>query len=217
LQGVAISNSSSASLGSGANKVLSAKSLSIDSSAKLDISDNKVIVDYSGSSPMGSPSTAGSIAGLIASAYTSGTWGGNGLTTTLGTTQTYALGYAEASSLFSSFPATFAGESVDNTSVLVRYTRYGDANLDGTVNQTDFNRLASNYGYSGRLWYDGDFNYDGSVGIADYNLLAYNFGLSAGPEGPSAADWEALAAAVPEPSSAFLIITLPAILRRRRR
>ena len=61
-------------------------------------------------------------------------------------TRVSALGYGEASAIFSNFPAVFVGQSVDDTSVTVRYTRYGDATLDGLVNLTDFNRLASNFG-----------------------------------------------------------------------
>jgi hypothetical protein len=90
--------------------------------------------------------------------------------------------------------------------VLVRFTRYGDANLDGTVTTNpDFNRLAANFGLSGKLWTDGDFNYDGSVGQTDFNLLAANFGLSAGPDGPTPQDWATLAAAIPEPSLMVLV------------
>jgi len=37
-------------------------------------------------------------------------------------------------------------------------TRVGDANLDGTVNLQDFNRVASNFGSSSGLWSCGDFN-----------------------------------------------------------
>ena len=46
--------------------------------------------------------------------------------------------------------------SVDSTTVLVKYTDYGDANLSGTVNALDFNRLASNYNTSGKYWADGE-------------------------------------------------------------
>jgi hypothetical protein len=35
---------------------------------------------------------------------------------------------------------------VDGSAVLARLTRYGDANLDGSVNLSDFNALASNFG-----------------------------------------------------------------------
>ena len=76
------------------------------------------------------------------------------------------------------FPATFMGHTVDDTSILVRYTRYGDANLDGSVNLSDFNRLAGEFAVTGAYWTQGEFNYDQSVTLADFNLLAGNFGQS---------------------------------------
>jgi glucose/arabinose dehydrogenase len=54
----------------------------------------------------------------------------------------------------------------------------GDANHDGTVNLTDFNVLASNFGQSNRNYSQGDFNYDGLVNLSDFNVLASRFGQS---------------------------------------
>ena len=88
------------------------------------------------------------------------------------------LGYAEASSVFTDFPATFAGESVDNTSVLVRFTYGGDANLDRHVDTVDFNVLAANFSQSAKTFSQGDFSYDGKVDTIDFNLLASNFSTS---------------------------------------
>ena len=39
--------------------------------------------------------------------------------------------------------SSFFGQTVDSTSVLVRYTPDGDANLDGTINTQDFTALAT--------------------------------------------------------------------------
>jgi len=55
------------------------------------------------------------------------------------------------------------------------YTLLGDANLDGKVNGTDFNLMATNFNKSGMTWDQGDFNYDGNVNGTDFNLLATNF------------------------------------------
>jgi hypothetical protein len=129
------------------------------------------------------------------------------------------LGYGEASAIGS--PATYLGESIDNTTVLARWTRYGDANLDGLVNLQDFNRLAANFGTSNAVWTQGDFDFNGLVNLGDFNRLAANFGLVAGPDGPTAQDWANLMAAVPEPSSlgALLMLGIGArpFGRRRRR
>ncbi len=90
--------------------------------------------------------------------------------------------------------------SVDSDTILIRSTRFGDADLNGFVNLDDFNRLAANFGI-GDVWTEGDFNYDGITNLSDFNLLAGNFGLSAGPEGPTPEDWAELETPVPEPSS----------------
>lgn len=61
----------------------------------------------------------------------------------------------------------------------------GDANLDGTVNSSDFAILAANYSRTGINWLDGDFTGNGTVNALDFNVLATNFGQSA-PAGASA-------------------------------
>jgi hypothetical protein len=100
--------------------------------------------------------------------------------------------------------------------VLLRFTRYGDANVDGQVNLADFNRLASNFGGNGN-WIEGDFNYDGIINLSDFNRLAANFGLQAGPDGPTPDDWAALASAIPEPGAAAVTVLGAALLGRQRR
>jgi hypothetical protein len=153
----------------------------------------------------------------VKSGYDNGSWTGEGLmSSSAATTPGHALGIVKATDIFPSFPATFAGQTVDATDVLVRYTRYGDANLDGGVNLQDFNRLASNFGGIDKVWSQGDFNYDGRVNLGDFNLLASNFGFSA--TGPTVApqDWSTLASAIPEPTHLLLTACAFALPRRRR-
>ena len=87
----------------------------------------------------------------------------------------FGIGYAERLSLGG--VASIFG-TVDAQAVLVRLTRYGDADLNGVVNLLDFNKLAANFNGSGKLWSDGDFTYDGNVNLLDFNRLAANFNLS---------------------------------------
>jgi autotransporter-associated beta strand protein len=188
--------------------------VSIDAAngGKLDMKDNELIVDYSGASPISS------IVALIQAGYSGGAWTGNGITSASaaaaasGAMKT-ALGVAEATDVFSTFPASFAGQSVDNTSVLVRYTAYGDATLDGTVDTTDFNILAANFGTSGRRWSQGDFNYDGNVDTIDFNQLASNFGASV----PASALSSSPGVLVPEPAYIAVFAGVGLLGRRRRR
>jgi len=160
--------------------------------AKVDLSDNAATVDYEpGSSPLSS------IRSQVISAYNNGSWTGGGIGSSLADATTRGVGYAEASSL-NSIPSIFG--AADETTVLIRLTGYGDADLSGTVNLSDFNRLAANFGQGvGAVWSQGDFNYDGRINLNDFNLLASNFGLSATGPTVMPQDWSALASVVPEP------------------
>lgn len=199
-------------LSGGGDKVVRAGALEMYGSGRLDLSDNAAIIDYSGTSPLAA------IQNLLDIGYNNGGWNAVGIiSSTAAANAGHALGYAEASSIFSSFPAQFAGQFVDNSSILIRYTRYGDADLSGNVNLTDFNRQAANFGSTSALWNQGDFNYDNMVNLADFNLLAANFGLTASPAGPTPGDWSALTAAVPEPACALPAVAAFWGLRRRYR
>src|SRR5207253_2399094 len=99
------------------------------------LADNDMIIDYFGTSPLAT------VQNQIKSGYAAGSWNGNGITSSAAATAASsahktALGYAEASALGLT---TFSGQSVDSTSVLIRYTYSGDANLDGVVDTLDFN------------------------------------------------------------------------------
>src|SRR6185295_16360618 len=107
-------------------------SLSINGSGFLDLNDGALIYDYAGPTPVGP------VQSLLGTGNASGAWNGSGIRSTTAANDAShktALGYAEATDLFSNFPATFANQPInDNTAVLVKYTFYGDANLDGQVN-----------------------------------------------------------------------------------
>src|SRR5262249_19806855 len=139
----------------------------------LDLNNNSLIVDYD---PLDPQSPLAQIADQIKSGYASGAWTGTGIQSSAapiaGNT---ALGYAEASDVLSPTGGTFKGQTVDGTSVLVRYTLTGDADVSGTVDTIDFNRLAASFSQTGKMWSNGDFNYDGTVDTVDFNLLAANF------------------------------------------
>jgi hypothetical protein len=153
---------------------------------------------------------------LITSGYHSGDWTGSGITTSAAaalaaSAHKTALGIAEAADLFSTFPASFSGQSVDASAVLVRYTASGDANLDGTVDTVDFNSLAANFGAADERWVHGDFNYDASIDTTDFNLLAANFGFMVAGDVLSLQSLP-----VPEPSSFLLTAGSTLAMRRRR-
>ena len=181
----------------------------------LDLTNNALVVDYAADPPPPAGEPLNTIRAQVTSAYSNGAWSGPGITSSLANNSSHGVGYAEASDL-AAVPPVFG--TVDATAVLVRYTRYGDATLDGIVNLADFNRLAANFGSTTATWDDGDFNYDGSVNLSDFNRLAANFGLSAAGPTVTPDDWTRLGAAVPEPASLALFgVAASAAMGRRRR
>jgi hypothetical protein len=180
---------------------------------RFDLTDNALVVDYTGASP------APQIADLLRRGYNAGAWTGSGIISSMANAA-FGVGMVEASTL-DAVPPIFG--TVDSDAVLARLARFGDATLDGVVNLADFNRLAANFGASGKIWGQGDFNYDGVVNLIDFNLLASNFGLAAGTQGPTPEDWAALASTVPEPSAGAVVALavigglLPRAGRTRRR
>src|SRR5207244_5913367 len=83
---------------------------------------------------------------------------------------------SNAGTIYSSFQGI---TGLNGDEVLIRYTRIGDLNLDGTVTISDFIDLASNFNHiGGATWQMGDVNYDSSVTISDFIDLASNFNQS---------------------------------------
>jgi len=107
--------------------------------------------------------------------------------------------------------------------LLIRPTRIGDLNLDGTVGVEDFIGLASHFGSSDATWDEGDLNYDRHVTIADFIELASNFGANYSGEAQPISDGDAAmladfeAAHVPEPGILVLMASVSLLLGRRRR
>jgi hypothetical protein len=116
----------------------------------------------------------------------------------------------------------FDGTAPGTADILVRYTYYGDANLDGKVDGSDYSRIDNAYLSGGALtgWYNGDFNYDGVINGSDYTLIDNAFNRQGAI---LTAEVEPLAqlsppSAVPEPISlAPLTLAISGLLGRRRR
>jgi len=180
-------------LAGGGNKVLRAGNVAVASPGKIDLTDNWLIVDYTGDTQVDE------VAALIASGYADGAWNGWGIVSSLAAAANRALGYADNVLLHLS---SFGGQTVDDTSVLVRYTFYGDTNLDGIVDTIDLDALAMNWQTPGTFWSGGDFNYDLRTDIRDLYLLAMNWQAGAAALSQALAGLGLPNVAVPEPAMA---------------
>jgi T5SS/PEP-CTERM-associated repeat protein len=195
---------------------------------KLDLNDNDLVIDYSGASPLNT------VANQIKSGRAGGAWNGNGITSSAAAVNPRtALGYGEASALGLS---SFSGQSVDSTAVLVKYTFYGDADLDGDADGVDIGTWATNFtgelgGTGTKVWTQGDWDYDGDVDGVDAGLWAQSFTGELGGGGlgsivvndPTISPQAAAIlrgmgiTVVPEPAALLVISSTALLLLRRRR
>jgi hypothetical protein len=201
-------------VGSGASSI---GSLTINTGASLDITNNHLFINYgTGADPQPT------ILSYLKSGYNGGAWNGPGIDSSSAAANIHnALGFADSADQGN--PASLASGQIE-----VKYTLYGDANLDGTVNGDDFTILLGNLGKSVPSWDRGDFNYDGVVSGDDFTLLLSNLGkqVTGADVSLPASDLvaiDAFAAAngfmadVPEPTSLTLLFASGIGLMARRR
>jgi hypothetical protein len=165
--------------GNSINLADGASSLVINPAARIDMLTSALVIDYVSTSPLGGWAPAGytGILGLIASGRNGGTWNGPGIRSSFASGDLLTVGAAEASAVVGAGGGGWQGYGVDGTTVLISYAYGGDANLDRTVDLTDFTLLAANFNQSGKIFSQGNFNYDASgiVDLTDFTLLAAKF------------------------------------------
>jgi hypothetical protein len=206
--------------------VLTVGSLSLDGTGKLDLSNNDMIV-FGGN--------LANVTSAVAAGYNSGSWNGpTGIvssTAAANSTHLTALGVIQNSidqNGGSALKTSFDGVAVSNTDILVKYTYYGDADLSGVVDGSDYSRVDASFladlfnPGSVTGWANGDFNYDGTVDGSDYTLIDNAFNSQGASLAASIASPTAQIAggstAVPEPGTVSLLaIGCAGVLARRRR
>jgi hypothetical protein len=174
--------------------------LSIASGAVLDLTNNSAIIDYAGA--------VGTQVSDLRQHLQSGRL------TTSSATGARRLGYGDNAVLGRT---SFAGQSVDASSILIKYTYAGDGNLDGQVDITDLGNLATSWQTS-NVWTGGDFDYNNFVDITDLGMLATNWQAGVGSPLRPESLMEALgsfgltASVVPEPSIVSLSLASSTLL-----
>jgi len=138
-------------------------SLHVGAAGKLDLADNDLIYEYDGVSP------ESAVRSLVVSGRTSGfgilsTPGDPDDDKVLAVADNAAWGKSE-----------FGGQSIDTSTVIGKYTYFGDANLDGKVTGDDYLNVDANLG-TGDSWLEGDFNMSGVTTGDDYLAIDANLG-----------------------------------------
>ncbi len=162
-------------------------SLALADTAKLDVRDNDIIVDYAGASLLNqirqwiNNGIQGSSAPRLLSSLTEPT---PGRYTTLAPVDNQMI-----------HQTTWDGRSITTapnfSQVIVKYTYRGDTDLNGVVNDADYNNIIANMGHSA-TWFTGDVDNDGIVTVNDLVDVSLNFSAGSG-----AASGPALFAAAP--------------------
>jgi autotransporter-associated beta strand protein len=223
--GLSIASGATARVLPGLPQAVSVASVATAGSGQLDLTNNSMII-------RGMP--LAQVQALVQQAFNAGHWdgAGGGITssTAAAASTTTAIGFASNALLHKT---SFKGvEGLSPTDVLVRYTYYGDADLNGTTTLDDFTLFLNGYQNAGDTWGKGDFDYSGSVTLDDFTLFLRGYqqqgaplsqieALIAGvPMSPAErAAMLAAAQAVPEPAAAFAVLALASanLLRRRPR
>jgi Subtilase family len=141
----------------------------------------------------------------------SGYWNGKGIvssTAAADSTKLTTLGALLNSNSNGKWITTFDGQAASLTDVLIKYTYYGDANLDGVVNGDDYTLTDNGFNTFLSNWVNGDFTYQGSVGAADYMLIDNSDLFQGVPLVVTGNDVPAPAAS--SPVSAPSVISIPA-------
>ncbi|WP_428938044.1 autotransporter-associated beta strand repeat-containing protein [Fontivita pretiosa] len=144
--------------------------------AKLDLNDNDLVVNTGSLTNLTRVLKAGLENG---GAFD---WRGKGIASSKASDRNrdagsflYALGIIanDLSQVGGSGPiyTSFSGETLSGNELLVKFTYFGDADLSGTIDATDYSLIDNGYVNSLTGWINGDFDYSGVIDATDYALI----------------------------------------------
>jgi autotransporter-associated beta strand protein len=173
----ALPSSSDLTVADGATAVLAApggtafqlRKLTLSATATVDLTDGALVLD-------GTATPLADVASRLASGYNpadpENPWKGCGITSSSAAAQAvrYAVGYALNGDYGELAWSTWFGRTVNNDSILVRYTYAGDADLNGEVTTDDFDLWKQGYIRQMTGWVHGDLDYSGDIKTDDFDL-----------------------------------------------
>jgi autotransporter-associated beta strand protein len=224
--GLTINNTATTQLQAGLSSPVQLPSLTIAGgatpTAKLDVTNNNMVLHN------GSITTT--LAQLKSGLNASGTlWAGAGITSSTAAADAaansnstvFAVGAIRNvdqnnNLIYSTWPAPPSPDTgatgLATTDVLVKYTYFGDADLNGVVDNTnDYDLWSTGFTNPGLAatngWLYGDFDFSGIVdNTTDYDLWSTGFAHQSGPlsAGASTASIQSVVQPVPEPSAILM-------------
>jgi len=224
IQNGALPNNSNVIVGVGATFVLDSQSTVANDIKSLNLNGNTIVQN-------GSLST---LTQEAAEGYNNGAWNGSSTALASGPISSSAAlgviqnddGTGTGNPLYQNFEGYNESNNGNNpdTDVLIKYTYYGDTNLDGKVDGSDYSRIDNGCLNNLTGWFNGDFNYDGVINGSDYTLIDNAFNTQGAQISDEVAGVTAQiagasgASAVPEPTTLGLLgISALGLLGRRRR
>jgi hypothetical protein len=181
LGGLILHSGGTAVMTANGNRYFQTRALSIAPDTHLDLNDNDLLVDYdSGAGPYTDVDfwvTTGyssepnpTLPGIIS---TTGQNAGGNTILALFNNLFYEAGEWPPGS----------GNTIDPTTIVGKYTYFGDLDMDGQVTPQDYTAIDANLGSQsliGRAWLSGDADLDGTVTPQDYTTIDASLGLGVG-------------------------------------
>jgi fibronectin-binding autotransporter adhesin len=188
-------------------------SLSLAPGAKLDVGASTFydILD-----------SASTLRALLKKGFNQGNWDGSGgIGTSLTSSAGYLTGVGSGMLTDPAFPGFGAVPAA-------KYTYYGDTDLNGIVDATDFGNFLDGLAGGGNTWAQGDFTYDDKIDLGnDFNLFLAGYlhgGAALGDLAPiiagdtnlSSTQKAQLLSLVPEPASAGMLVAAACVFATKR-
>ena len=154
--------------------VIDAGGLNISSGGTLDMGDNDLILHYLSANET---SARNLVSGSLASGFDGGAFDTAGINSSEASydanfgSGTRALGWMDNNDIGAT---TFDGVNTsDLNEVMIKFTYYGDSDLSGTVDATDFGLFAAGKSNAGTGWAFGNYDYNSTTADAtDFGLFA---------------------------------------------